>query len=1257
MLLRRLKQRLRESGNTHDLRCIATSASLTGNSDDRIAVARFASELFGEPFFEDDIITGEVSDIPATGTHELDADAYRRIQIALDGKRSDAIVTLDKGRLQTHQAQQSSPVHVAGALLQQDARANKLRKLITGSPIPADAVADDVFADLPKPDRVNALAQLVNVLSRSKDATDAPLLSARYHLFLKALESAHVAFHPTKHVTLDHRSKEAKASFEVALCRECGQHYFVGIVDAARSKLVEPNRDPGDSTFGAHFFRPINAADDDLSDEPEEADTSKKAKDKKLDEYELCLVCGNIAKGKTPCTCTDKIRIVKEENAAERPDQIKRCGACGYNASGRDPVRELSYGNDGPHAVIASALYQNLPEGQRKVLAFADGRQEAAFFAWYFEASYRDILSRNLLLAALREMHEVAPKGASIRSLARSLREVFREQGAFDAYKDDIDLLEEAYRSVYREFMTEEKRISLAGVGLAHWSLVLPDQFSVPACFTSGPWSLTTQDARHLISWLFDTMRADFAADMPVEKGVNVSWDDLNVKGQPRSFQLASPHKSDKDRNRFSLRNWDGEQTQRVKFLTKLLCRRDPQLAEGEAKNSAVQALRDVWDAAATHDRAARSPEERLLIAVEDKRRLNPNWWRLRSVSNQETIYRCGICGTLHIHSISNVCTKRHCEGELVETTVAQLPTDHYRALYTEALPSYLRAEEHTAQLNPENAKKFQQDFKEGRIHILSCSTTFEVGVDLGDLNTVFLRNVPPEAFNYAQRVGRAGRRAGSAGVAITYCRRNPHDLYHFIAPERIIRGQSRPPTLFTRNPKIVLRHMTAWALSHFFRSQPQRFVNVQAFFENLLAPSAIADLQAHLQRYQSSLQQSLSQIVPAELHVALGLNDTTWIDQLCGSKSAGAGTDSRLALAELEVSSDYATVTQLMNTAKVANDFGVAKWAQQRAETIASENVLKFLSQRAIIPKYGFPVDVVTLDTQPASRNRASGAVQLQRDLALAISEFAPSSELIANKKVWQSYGLKKVAGKEWPRRHYRRCKTHNSFVEWQPGESEPVLACGCAGRETLTGTYVVPIFGFTSSRLYTPHAPTGKTSRLFATRPYFAGCVGVEPDEIPIRDRAGNLVASLRKASPGRLVMLCEGRMGNRFYVCRDCGFGSLKHERTHRNPHGGNCSGLLDSVSLGHEFETDVLQLQFVLPDHLRSDIGFMYSLAYALAEGAVEMLEVPSSELSATIFVATGQTPRIVLYDNAPGRCWFSVSAGAAYDFAAVYGNCQ
>ncbi|GAI85929.1 unnamed protein product, partial [marine sediment metagenome] len=162
---------------------------------------------------------------------------------------------------------------------------------------------------------------------------------------------------------------------------------------------------------------------------------------------------------------------------------------------------------------------------------------------------------------------------------------------------------------------------------------------------------------------------------------------------------------------------------------------------------------------------------------------------------------------------------KKREAGSVKDIRVKKLEANHYRLLYEDNLPSVLRVEEHTAQIDKEKAREFQREFKAGKIHVLSSSTTFELGVDLGDLDIIFLRNVPPEAFNYAQRVGRAGRRSGFPGFAITFCRRNPHDLYHYAKPdERILKGTVRPPVISLRNEKIITRHIAATALSYFFR-------------------------------------------------------------------------------------------------------------------------------------------------------------------------------------------------------------------------------------------------------------------------------------------------------------------------------------------------------------------------------------------------------------------------------------------------------
>lgn len=102
-----------------------------------------------------------------------------------------------------------------------------------------------------------------------------------------------------------------------------------------------------------------------------------------------------------------------------------------------------------------------------------------------------------------------------------------------------------------------------------------------------------------------------------------------------------------------------------------------------------------------------------------------------------------------------------------------------------------LHIKEHTAQLGREEQQKYQEMFVNKEINALSCSTTFEMGVDVGDLETVYLRNMPPSPANYVQRAGRAGRGKNAAAFSLTYAKLSSHDFTYFKNPENMITGKS----------------------------------------------------------------------------------------------------------------------------------------------------------------------------------------------------------------------------------------------------------------------------------------------------------------------------------------------------------------------------------------------------------------------------------------------------------------------------------
>ena len=109
----------------------------------------------------------------------------------------------------------------------------------------------------------------------------------------------------------------------------------------------------------------------------------------------------------------------------------------------------------------------------------------------------------------------------------------------------------------------------------------------------------------------------------------------------------------------------------------------------------------------------------------------------------------------------------------------------------------------------PQAAKAF------GFLPVLFCSPTMELGIDISELNTVYLRNVPPTPANYAQRSGRAGR-SGSAALVLTYCSsQGPHDQYFFRNPNQMVHGEVRPPLLDLANRDLIESHLFAvWLAS-----------------------------------------------------------------------------------------------------------------------------------------------------------------------------------------------------------------------------------------------------------------------------------------------------------------------------------------------------------------------------------------------------------------------------------------------------------
>ena len=183
----------------------------------------------------------------------------------------------------------------------------------------------------------------------------------------------------------------------------------------------------------------------------------------------------------------------------------------------------------------------------------------------------------------------------------------------------------------------------------------------------------------------------------------------------------------------------------------------------------------------------------------------------------------CARCRRQHLHASAGVCT--NCQSILPAPGALNRDRDDYYAYLarSEGAPFRLRCEELTGQTDADDARKRQERFQDvflsdedARVHgidLLSVTTTMEVGVDIGGLKAVVMANMPPQRFNYQQRVGRAGRRRDALAIALTICRGRSHDDYYFNHPGKITGDPPPEPYLDLKRPEIVRRILVSEVL------------------------------------------------------------------------------------------------------------------------------------------------------------------------------------------------------------------------------------------------------------------------------------------------------------------------------------------------------------------------------------------------------------------------------------------------------------
>lgn len=345
-----------------------------------------------------------------------------------------------------------------------------------------------------------------------------------------------------------------------------------------------------------------------------------------------------------------------------------------------------------------------------------------------------------------------------------------------------------------------------------------------------------------------------------------------------------------------------------------------------------------------------------------------------------------------------------------------------------------IRVEEHTAQLSTYRGRLYQALFSQGKINVLSCSTTFEMGVDLGGLNCVFMANMPPATADYRQRAGRAGRRSGSASYVFTYLGSASHDRYYKEHPERLFFGAVKEPRLYLENPVFRARHLRAEALHMFLQSSGQDWKMCARFFGKLnddgeldMQPDArpiVLSLPEWVRKQGDAVQEHCRKVAGKDPGYSVAA-DLCW--QIVGEDSRlgclddiYAGSGFYLGDPDQDFKIRLLAGPHILVEKDKESYWSNPEWARYLAKL--KENALSrdagavehhmftgttdVLSQSQILPRYGFPVDVIEL--RGFSKYKfpfyTNSVVDLSRDRKLGIFEYSPEQMVLADKKCYTS-------------------------------------------------------------------------------------------------------------------------------------------------------------------------------------------------------------------------------------------------------------
>ncbi|MDC7241224.1 MAG: DEAD/DEAH box helicase [Spirochaetales bacterium] len=584
----------------------------------------------------------------------------------------------------------------------------------------------------------------------------------------------------------------------------------------------------------------------------------------------------------------------------------------------------------------------------------------------------------------------------------------------------------------------------------------------------------------------------------------------------------------------------------------------------------------------------------------------------------------------------------------------------------------YYRTAEHSAQQSSTRLETYEAMFKIGKVNVLNCSTTMEMGVDIGGVSAVVMNNVPPHPANYLQRAGRAGRRSESRAIAYTLCKADPHNQRAFNKPTWPFETAIAAPSITLSSKQIVHRHVNSLLLAKFLLEQTSSekqntSLNVKWFF---------GGEGSRCNKFIDWLETSADEVEDA----VLILTHNTALSS-SNIRNILKGTVEHIQFIQEKWVNEYENINQRSAN---ATEEAYKKALEHELERHEKEYLLRNLAERAFLPGYGFPTNVVNFNTYNISdykyekerrRNQSredsvfNFKEQPSRSLEIAIREYAPGSQLVIDGRVYRSAGI----SLDWTNPD----RAHHFDLAWQchkcgmNGVSEYAYTTGgdirCHSCHTAikpeNKKMVLKPTGFVNDFYEEPNNDISSQKFIKMKKPRIQ--LNGEEQSFPDQ-RCG----SFRYGNKGNVFYHSSGENDNGYAVCLKCGRtesmtatgelpGIFKKYTTHvalggpdKQGSEKNCEreNVKENIYLGFQIKTDVIE--FLIKNPLTGSwLGdsedekiIATTLAVAIRNSIAELIGISSTEMGYGYRLdkdlETG-APRSVIqiYDNVSGGAGF------------------